>query len=152
MMALNVLASTFLLLTGILAGTLFTVEVAIVPALGSLSAERWVQVHTLLDKRFDPLMPRINKVSLVICAALVVFAPGPAAKVAFALGGLCTIGVAVVSEAFNVRMNRHVSSWDPGALPVEWLGLRARWASFNRVRTIIAVVGFASVIVGAVLV
>jgi uncharacterized membrane protein len=150
-MGVAVLTAVFLLLTGLLAGTLFTVEVAVVPTLGVLSGERWVQVHTLLDHRFDPMMPRMNMVTLASCLALVIFADGFAAKAAFALGGLCTVGVAVVSEAFNVRMNKHISSWDPRALPLEWLGLRSRWASANRVRTIIAVAGFASAIVGAAL-
>lgn len=150
-MAVSTLAWVFLLLSGILAGTLFTVEVAIVPTLGALTGDRWVQVHTLLDKRFDPMMPRLNMVSLVICAALVVLADTPAAKVAFALGGLFTVGVAVVSEVFNVRMNKHLNRWDPQRLPPEWLGVRTRWASWNRVRTVFAVAGFASAIVGGVL-
>lgn len=151
-MAVTVLSAAFLLLTGILAGTLFTVEVAMVPALGALPPERWVQVHLLLDRRFDPLMPRINKVSLVICFALVILADGFGAKLAFAIGGICTVGVALVSEFFNVRMNRHISGWDPQAPPPGWHGLRTRWASFNRVRTLIAVAGFASTIAGAALI
>lgn len=151
-MTVNVLATLFMLLSGLLAGTLFMVEIAVVPTFGALSGERWVQVHLLLDKRFDPLMPRINKVSLVICAALVVFADGLGAKVAFASGGLCIVGVAIVSEAFNVRMNRHLSSWDPHALPLGWTGLRSRWASANRIRTIFAAAGFAAAVVGGVLI
>ncbi|OLE21040.1 MAG: hypothetical protein AUG49_22980 [Catenulispora sp. 13_1_20CM_3_70_7] len=150
-MTVHLLASVFLLLTGILAGTLFTVEVAIVPTLKSLPGERWVQVHTRLDKRFDPMMPSVNKVSLVICAVLVILAHGIGAKAAFALGGLGTVGVALVSEFFNVRMNKHVVAWDPAALPPGWQGLRERWAAANRVRTLLAVAGFVSTIVGAAL-
>lgn len=148
-MAVTLLASAFLLFTGLLAGTLFTVHMAIVPALAVLTGPRWVQVHTLLDKRFDPMMPNINKISLVVCAVLVFLADGTSTKIWFALGGLCTVGVAVVSEAFNVRMNHHVSKWNPDAPPPEWLGLRSRWASANLVRTLIAIAGFACTIVGA---
>jgi uncharacterized membrane protein len=151
-MAVHALSWMFLLLSGILAGTLFTVHMAIVPTLTALPGERWVQVHTLLDKRFDPTMPRINMVSLVICAALVLLADGGPAKVAFALGGLFTVGVAVVSEAYNVRMNKHLEKWDPEALPPDWLGLRARWASANLVRTVFAIVGFASALAGGALI
>jgi uncharacterized membrane protein len=148
----DVLASSMVVLTGTLAGTLFTVESAIVPTLLSLPGDRWVQVHTGLDRRFDPLMPSINKVSLGICAALVVLAEGRAAKTAFALGGAGTVGVALVSELFNVRMNKHVVTWDPEALPSGWTALRARWAAANRVRTAFALGGFVSTVVGAALV
>lgn len=75
-MGVAVLTAVFLLLTGLLAGTLFTVEVAVVPTLGALPGERWVQVHTLLDHRFDPMMPRINMVTLASCLGLVIFADG----------------------------------------------------------------------------
>jgi len=148
----ELLACCMVVLTGTLAGTLFTVHSAIVPTLLSLPGERWVEVHTGLDKRFDPLMPRINKVSLGICAALVVLADGVPAKTAFALGGAGTVGVAVVSELFNVRMNKHVVAWDPQALPSGWTALRARWASANRVRTLFALGGFVSTVVGAALI
>ena len=147
-MTVVLLASTFLLLTGLLAGTLFTVHVAIVPVLGALPGERWIQVHSLLDRRFDPMMPRINKVSLVICAVLVVLADDVGAKLLFGVGGACVIGVAVVSEAWNVRMNHRIVKWNPAALPQEWLTMRLRWANANLVRTLLAVAGFASTIVG----
>jgi uncharacterized membrane protein len=148
----DLLASSMVVLTGTLAGTLFTVESAIVPTLLSLPGDRWVQVHTGLDSRFDPLMPSINKVSLGICASLLVLADGRAAKTAFAIGGAGTVGVALVSELFNVRMNKHVVTWDPDALPREWTALRSRWASANRVRTLFALGGFVSTVVGAALV
>jgi hypothetical protein len=148
----QLLAGAFIVLSGLLAGTLFMVEIAVVPAFGALPGERWVQVHRLLDRRFDPLMPRINKVALVICAAVVVLADDLPAQVAFAAGGLGIVGVAVVSEAYNVRLNRHVERWDARALPPDWPELRARWASANRARTLFAVLGFAGAVAGGVLI
>ena len=147
-MIVDFLIVLFLLLSGMLAGVLFTVEIAVVPMVRALPGEPFVRVHTLLDRQFDPLMPRVNKVTLVICAALVAFAPGLAAKVAFAIAGLCIVGVAVVSEVFNVRMNRRIAAWNPRDLPAGWLDVRARWASANRVRTVIALAGFLGAISG----
>jgi hypothetical protein len=147
----DLLSSSMVVLTGVLAGTLFTVESAIVPTLLSLPGDRWIQVHTGLDSRFDPLMPSINKVSLGICAALVVLADGTAAKTAFALGGAGTVAVALVSELFNVRMNKRIVGFDPDALPAGWTGLRAKWAAANRARTLFALGGFVSTVVGAAL-
>lgn len=148
-MYIEILTVVFLLLAGVLAGVLFSVEVAIVPMVCALPGERYVQVHRLLDARFDPLMPRMNKVSLAVCAALVIFADGVGARVVFGLAGLCIVGVAVVSEAFNVRMNRDIDTWDPGEPPAGWPVVRARWAAANRVRTVLAGAGFCLAVAAA---
>lgn len=151
-MAVDVLLGVFLSLSGALAGVLFTVEVAIVPAVGTLSGERFVQVHRLLDRRFDPLMPRVNKVALAVCATLMVLAGDVWPRIAIALAGLCIVAVAVVSEGWNVRINRVVDRWDPEALPDDWSEVRTRWAAANRVRTLFAVAGYAATIIGAALI
>jgi hypothetical protein len=150
-MLVDVLLAALLLLVGGLAGVLFAVETAIVPAVGALPGERYVQVHRLLDRRFDPLMPRVNKVALAICVGLVVLAGGVGPRVAIALAGVCIIGVAVVSEGWNVRMNRVIDGWNPEAPPTDWSRVRARWALANRVRTLLAIAGFGAAIVGAAL-
>jgi uncharacterized membrane protein len=144
-MLTEVLAGLFLLLTGALAGVLMAVAVAVVPMMSALPGERWVQVHRLLDPGFDPLMPRANKVTLAIGVVLAIIAPGVAAKTGFALAVLCVVGVAFVSERYNVRMNRHIDTWDD-ELPAGWTVLRTRWAVWNQVRTLIAVIGFAAAI------
>ena len=62
------------------------------------------------------------------------------------VGGL--IGVALVSELSNVRINRFIDTWQPDRLPRTWAETRARWARSNRSRTWIALTGFAAAIVG----
>jgi hypothetical protein len=151
-MAVDILLGLFLSLSGALAGVLFTVEVAIVPAVGALPGERFVQVHRLLDRRFDPLMPRVNKAALAVCGTLVILAGGVWPRAAIAFAGLCIVAVAVVSEGWNVRLNRVVDRWDPEALPDDWTGIRTRWAAANRVRMLFAIAGFVATIVGAALI
>ncbi|GAA2102415.1 DUF1772 domain-containing protein [Actinomadura alba] len=150
-MAVDILLAAFLLLSGGLAGVLFAVEVAIVPTVGALPGEGYVQVHRLLDRRFDPLMPRVNKVALVICVGVIVLAGDMWPRVALALAGLCIIGVAVVSEGWNVRINRDIDAWDPADPPADWPRVRTRWAAANRIRALLAVAGFVAAIVGAAL-
>jgi Domain of unknown function (DUF1772) len=145
-MVVDGLVAVFLLLSGTLAGVLFTVETAIVPVVRVLPGDRYVQMHRLLDRRFDPMMPRMNKVALAVCVALVVLAGGIWPRLMFAFAGLCVVGVAVVSERFNVRINRVIDTWDPDRPPADWSGVRDRWASANRVRTGLAVLGFAATI------
>lgn len=150
-MWLQLLIAVFVLLAGLLAGVLFAVEMAIVPTIQALAPEPWINVHILLDRRFDPMMPRINKVALAISAVLIVFTPGIGAKLAFGVAAVCIVGVAYVSEAYNVRMNKKIAAWDLADLPQDWGALRARWASANRVRTLIALAGFVATIAAVAL-
>lgn len=146
-----VLAAAFVLMTGILAGLLFAVDLAVVPTLAALPGDRYVQVHRLLDPRFDPLMPRFNKVTLGIGVMLAILAPGMLAKAGFAVAVLCVVGVALVSELRNVRLNRLIDIWDTSRLPAEWHWVRVRWGHWNRVRTLISIVGFLAAVVAAFL-
>jgi uncharacterized membrane protein len=144
-------AATFVLMTGILAGLLFAVDLAVVPALAALPGDRYVQVHRLLDPRFDPLMPRFNKVTLAIGVLLVIAAPGVPARAGFAVAVLCVIAVALVSELRNVRLNRRIDTWDTGALPAGWRQIRLRWGHWNRIRTLISIAGFVAAVVATLL-
>lgn len=147
-MLIDALAGLLLLLAGALAGVLVAVEIAVVPMLADLPGERYVQVHRMLDPRFDPLMPTIDKIALAVGLALIVFAPGTEARVAFAVAEAGLVGVALVSELSNVRINRSIDSWEEDRLPQGWAEARARWARSNRHRTWIALAGFAAAVVG----
>jgi uncharacterized membrane protein len=148
-MVLQVCGALFLLLCGALAGVLIAVEVAVVPMMAALPGDRWVQVHRLLDPGFDPLMPNVNKVTLALGVVLAIFVDGAWAQIAFAVAVLSIIAVAVVSEKYNVRMNRDIDEWEVDRLPEGWAALRAAWARWNRVRTAISLVGFAAAIAAA---
>ncbi|MFB7678187.1 anthrone oxygenase family protein [Kitasatospora purpeofusca] len=137
------LAIVFVLCTGVLAGALLAVERAVVPMLLRLPRQTWSDVHRLLDPGFDPLMPIVNKVALAAGLGLAVLAPGAAAKVAFAAALAGVVGVALVSELRNVRMNRRIDGWAAaGEIPDGWDSLRARWARANLLRTVLAGLAF----------
>ncbi|MCP3760583.1 DUF1772 domain-containing protein [Streptomyces sp. TBY4] len=147
-MIVEVLAGLLVLLSGALAGVLVAVEIAVVPMLADLPGSRYLQVHKLLDPRFDPLMPTVDKIALGIGLVLIFLAPGADAKVAFAVAEAGLIGVALVSELSNVRINRSIDTWEADRLPQAWNETRARWARSNRNRTLISLAGFAAAIVG----
>ncbi|CAL9376698.1 hypothetical protein SUDANB145_00983 [Streptomyces sp. enrichment culture] len=151
-MYVDLLAALLVLLSGALAGVLVAVEIAVVPMLADLPGRRYVQVHRLLDPRFDPLMPTVDKIALGVGLLLIVLAPGWAAKGAFAVAEAGLIGVALVSELSNVRINRSIDTWETDRLPQGWAETRARWARANRSRTWIASVGFVAAIAGTCLV
>lgn len=141
----------FLVLTGLLAGVLFAVEIAVVPMLGRLAGPEFTVVHRLLDPGFDPLMPRISKVGLLAGIAAAILAPTLASSVLTWAAIAALVGVAVVSEAVNVRLNRVIDSWDGDRPPEDWQPVRRRWARANRVRTLFAVASFLLAVLAAAL-
>jgi uncharacterized membrane protein len=147
-MLIDVLAGLLLLLGGAMAGVLMAVEVAVVPMLARLPGDRYVQTHRMLDPRFDPLMPTIGKLGLGIGLATVYMAPTAQARIAFGIAGAGFLGVALVSELSNVRINRSIDTWEEDRLPPGWAQARARWARSNRCRTVIAAVGFTATVFG----
>lgn len=151
-MFVTLLAALLVLLSGALAGVLVAVHIAVVPMLADLPGDRYVQIHRSLDPRFDPLMPLVDKVALGVGLVLIVLAPGWDAKAAFAAAEAGLIGVALVSELSNVRINRSIDTWEARGLPQGWSETRTRWARSNRSRTWIALAGFAAAITGTCLV
>lgn len=150
-MVIDALAGLLLLLTGALAGVLVAVQIAVVPMLADLPGDRFVQVHRLLDPRFDPLMPTVDKVALGVGAVLTAYAPTGQARVAYAVAEAGLVGVALVSELSNVRINRSIDTWRTDQLPLSWAETRDRWARANRHRTWIALAAFTAAIVAVAL-
>lgn len=150
-MLMDALAGVVVVLCGALAGALLAVEVAVVPMMGALSGDRYVQVHRLLDRRFDPLMPVLARIAMGADLFLTVFAPGWGARAAFAAAEAGLIGVALISELSNVRLNRAIDTWEPDRLPGTWARTREHWARANRYRTLVAAVAFAAATTGAAL-
>jgi uncharacterized membrane protein len=134
-----------LLGSGTVAGTLFAVARAVVPTLVALPGERYVQVHQLLDRRFDPFFPNVTRVTMAAVLALVLLpATGWPARSWLLAGLAATVLVAVVSDTRNVPINKRIQDWDPDDRPAEWDALRERWCRAHRVRTVFAVAAFAA--------
>lgn len=148
-MIIPALTVLFVLLTGILAGVLLAVDIAVVPMLGVLPGGRFVQVHRLLDPGFDPMMPRLSKIALAAGLVLAVRGGAPIAdRVLSALAEMCLLGVALVSELGNVRINRRIASWDGADLPPAWQDVRTRWFRAHRLRTVLAITAFTAATTG----
>ncbi|WP_372410354.1 anthrone oxygenase family protein [Streptomyces luteireticuli] len=151
-MIVDVLASVLVLLSGVLAGVLVAVQIAVVPMLAGLPGKQYVEVHRLLDPRFDPLMPTVDKIALGAGLLLVVLVPGGGARAAFGVAEAGLAGVALVSELSNVRINRAIAAWDADRLPDGWSTDRSRWARSNLHRSWLALAAFAAALAGLFLV
>lgn len=147
-----VLATLALLANGIAAGIMLSTVIGIVPMMLSLPYDRYVRTVQFLWPRYDPAMPIMNGLTVLLDAALTVLADGPA-RTAFACSGLLLVAVMAISVTKNVPINRYVKALDPDRRPGEWerRDPRRRWRNWNTTRTCLAVTAFAVNITGVVL-
>jgi uncharacterized membrane protein len=138
------LAAVVVVGTGLAAGVLFSVALSVVPAFRALTPERYIQLHRLIGRRYDRVMPPIVLTCTVLDVALAVNAAGTPARVAFAVAAGCGCGVAALSQLGNVPINRRVKRMPDAPVPDGWTDPRARWRTFNLARTWLAVLSLAA--------
>ncbi|GAA3732075.1 putative membrane protein [Spinactinospora alkalitolerans] len=135
----NALSLVSVLGTGIVAGVFFAVAVSVLPALAAMEPGRYIVTHRALGKGYHPHMPLIVTVALLADATLVFLAPVPAARLLFAVAGVCLVGVQVVSQFGNVPINRRVGRTPTDPVPEEWDDPRPLWRRWHTLRTVFAV-------------
>jgi hypothetical protein len=129
--------------SGLTAGVLFSVALSVVPAFAGMPAQRYVELHKLVGRRFDHVMPPMVLTWTVLDVALAVGADTTSARVLFGVAAVLGGGVAAVSQLGNVPINRRVKRTPAGALPTGWTDPRPRWRVFHLLRTYLAVSGLA---------
>lgn len=138
--------------TGIFAGGMVLVMLAIVPAWLGMTPEQWAFNQQQIGPYIDRYMPILDGVATLGAIFLVIqhwSVPAPA--ITALLGMLGLISVAVISQAINVPINRHVRSWSLNALPPECLRMRERWIVWHAIRTLAGIVAFIALLLSIVL-
>ncbi|WP_158413687.1 anthrone oxygenase family protein [Haladaptatus cibarius] len=137
--------------TGLMAGFFFAYSVSVVLALDTLSAATYTTVMQEINEKV------LNAVFGVVFFGAVVV---PAISMVILVfwgdwttlsGRLFLVGVVVyvlgtfaVTMRIHIPMNDDIATWSSASPPDEWAEVRARWTRWNHVRTIAAVVSFAS--------
>ncbi|MFJ2115098.1 MULTISPECIES: anthrone oxygenase family protein [unclassified Streptomyces] len=132
-----------LLGNGIAAGVLFAVALSVVPAMAVMPADRYVYVHQLLGRNWDPTMPAIVLLSALLDTALAVLADDGTRAGSLGTAALLLVAVSWVSHFRNVPLNRRVKALDPGRLPADWSDPRPVWRRWHLARTTLAVAALA---------
>lgn len=133
-----------LLGSGLTAGVLFSVALSVVPAFQGVPPERYVEMHKLVGRRYDHVMPPMVLTWTLLSAVLATQAGSTPQRLLLALGAAAGCGVAAVSQLGNVPINRQVKALPAGPVPAGWADPRARWRAYNLVRTYLAVLGLAA--------
>jgi uncharacterized membrane protein len=128
--------------SGLTAGVLFSVALSVVPAFLGVPPERYVELHKLIGRRYDHVMPPLV-VTWTLLDAVLAARAGDAGRLLFGLAAVLGAGVAAVSQLGNVPINRRVKRIPAGPVPIGWADPRARWRALNLVRTYLAVLALA---------
>lgn len=126
---------------GLSAGVLFCVALSIAPAFAALPPGRYVEVHRLIGRPYDKVMPWT--VLSTTAADIALAARGGEATGLYAAAAGLLFAVSAISHLGNVPINRRVKSLDPAAVPVGWNDPRMLWRNWNLLRTCCAIVAFA---------
>jgi hypothetical protein len=137
----EVLLPIALLAGGLAAGVLVGTVLGGVPLFRSLPADRYVEVHQFLARRYEPFQPICLAVTFLADAVLVAGVTAAIPRLLFGLAVVLTAAAMAVSLTRNVPLKRWVLSLDPRALPRDWNehDPRRTWAAWNLVRTVLVV-------------
>lgn len=137
--ALTVLAN------GSAAGIMLSTVIGVTPLYLALPYNRYVQTVQFLRPRFDPAMPALNGLTLVLDLVLASGLATGGTRYGFAVGAALQAAVMVISITRNVPVNRLVMSLDPEREPADWSQIdpRRRWRNWNVARTSLALLAFA---------
>ncbi len=130
--------------SGLSAGVLFGGELGIVPYFMAQNPDRYVQVHSFMAGRYDPLQPICLAIAALADIGLAVGGTHPVARVLYSAAALSAVGVAFVSRTHTAPMGKWVKRLDPAALPDDWdaTDFRRRWGRWNRTRVTFAMLAF----------
>jgi hypothetical protein len=140
----TVLVTAAVVGSGLTAGVLFSVALSIVPAFLGMPAQRYVELHKLVGRRFDRVMPPLVVTWTLLDAGLATTANAAATRGLFACAAAAGCGVVAVSQLGNVPLNRRVKGLPPGPLPAGWVDPRPRWRGLHLIRTYLAMIALAA--------
>lgn len=140
----DVLSVLTLLAGGLAAGVLVGVAVANVPSFAQMPADRYVAVHQLFDRHYEPLMPLLVLGAAAVDVVLAILADEGGRAGLFTVAALALAGVAAVSQLANVPLLNSVRTVDPNALPADWPDPRPAWRRWHLARTGLSVLALAA--------
>ena len=136
-----------LLLTGLYTGLLFADRIGVTPIRPKLPAAAFVLYQQELHLKFGKLMPVLLAGSLLTGIVSLVLTRREFQSKAFiftTVATICTICVITLTRLINVPINETLMTWQVSSPPENVMQLWAPWEGSHTIRTVIAVLGFAS--------
>ncbi len=136
-----------ILLTGLYTGLLFADRVGVSPIRPKLPPAAFVLYQQELHLTFGKLMPVLLAGSLLSGIVSLVLLRRNYERKEFiftAIATICTLGVITLTRLINVPINETLMTWQAASPPENVMQLWAPWEGSHTIRTVIALLGFAS--------
>lgn len=146
-MLLNTTRFFQLLLMGLYTGILFGDRVGVTAIRPKLPAAAFVLFQQELHLRFGKFMPLLLAGSLLagIISLLLLRRNYQSREFIFTMiATLCTVGVITMTRLINVPINETLITWQASSPPENVMQLWAPWEGSHTIRTVISLIGFAS--------
>jgi uncharacterized membrane protein len=140
----SVLTLLSLVGSGLVAGGIVAVAMAVVPAEGTLPAREYAQWHTPFAHHMDRYIPVVAVATILIGIGLAFLHTGWRERGLVLAGALLIVSIAVISETGNVPMNREIAAWGPETPLAETQRVRERWRRLHVYRTVAALLSQAA--------
>jgi uncharacterized membrane protein len=135
---------------GIAAGTLVALLVGVTPTLRRLEPGEALRTKQMVERLLDRYQPALVAIALVTSAATLFWHLSTSAYVLTGIGLGANVGVAVLALGFCLPVNRQLESLEASPNAAEFSGLLARWSRFHVLRTVAALIAFASYLLAVV--
>ena len=136
------------LLAGLLVGTMFGIWLGYDPA--TLSGPAYVEVQQSAIRALNLTLPALGAICIALCLVCAAMARNARAQaLTFIAAAGLLVAAGLITRFLNQPINAIVMTWDPQSPPAEWTLLRDQWWRWHMVRTSMALVGFALLIVAA---
>jgi len=134
-----------IILSGVLAGAILGTWLSEV-SLGN-SAESWIAYHQAITPAYTLAVPPVGGLALLATFAALASSWRNARIRWFLLAAMgCLFVGMLVTVVVHFPINDAIMTWQPDTPPADWQDLRARWLTAHAVRTVVAVAGFALVV------
>jgi uncharacterized membrane protein len=135
-------------LLGLFAGGVLFVVIA--PSLTDLPGAAYVPYWQALNDDYGRAMPPLllTCMALILTSAILSHTRGRGRlTVWLTVTALLLVALTVVVTVTQMEaLNRLADAWDPRQLPADWADVRQRWLTWHNLRTVLAVLAFASLL------
>lgn len=130
------------LLDGLLAGV-FVASAMVEHAVRNTRGPFWLEYKQAKEIVFGAVMPPFMLAAIVATLIAAIVGPG---HVRFAIATGVLVAALALTVVVHLPLNKAFMTWSPADPPAEWTAARARWRTWNWVRTAMVIVAFAATV------
>ena len=146
-MLINLLAYSFIVSQS------FSYIIALRNVQRNMQPESYIEMRKLLDKNYQVKFRIVIYVTLLTCSVLTLLSSMHLTGLLFITSAIALAGLIieiVLTLKGNVPINKVINTWTAESYPLNWQEYRTKWLSIFAKRQVINIIGFLSLLIGAV--